>query len=91
MHYTSHLILSDKSGTDWVPVDPDAVDLRVHHKMQNIDYYEFEQEVGDCIFIPYSMLHWVNKTSDGFHSAASWMFLPNEVFDEEACKEVPPK
>merc|ERR1712139_626896 len=57
--------------------------------MQNIEYYEFEQRPGDCVFIPYSMLHWVNKTSTGFHAAASFMFLPNEVFDEEACKDFP--
>jgi len=77
------------TGTDWVPVDPDHVDLRIHNKMQNIEFYEFTQEVGDCVFIPYSMLHYVNKTNTDHHVAASWMFLPNEVYDEEACAEAP--
>eukprot|EP00658_Telonema_sp_P-2_P056370 TRINITY_DN4482_c0_g2_i5.p1 TRINITY_DN4482_c0_g2~~TRINITY_DN4482_c0_g2_i5.p1 ORF type:complete len:356 (-),score=62.85 TRINITY_DN4482_c0_g2_i5:358-1425(-) len=77
------------TGTDWVPIDPDKVDLRVHQKLSNVEYYEFDQEVGDCIFLPYSMLHYVNKTSPGFHVAASWMFLPNEVFDKEACETAP--
>ena len=34
------------------------------------------------------MLHYVNKTNTDHHVAASWMFLPNEVYDEEACAEV---
>lgn len=77
------------AGTDWVGIDPDHVDLRVHHRMSNIEYHEFVQHPGDCVFIPYSYLHWVNKTSSGFHAAASFMFLPNEVFDEQTCKAAP--
>lgn len=52
-------------GTDWVPINPDAVDLRVHKTFKDVKYYEFTQKAGDCIFLPYAMLHWVNKTNPG--------------------------
>jgi len=77
------------SGTDWVPIDPDAVDMRVHKKFSQVTYYEVTQKAGDCIFLPYSMVHWVNKTSPGFQVAVSYMWLPNEEFDAEACEKAP--
>lgn len=76
-------------GTDWVAIDPDKVDLRVHKRMRNVKYYEFTQQAGDCVFIPYAMLHWVNKTSPGFQAAVSYMFVPEEKYDAQACKRAP--
>jgi len=77
------------SGTDWVPIDPDAVDMRVHKKFSEVTYYEVTQKAGDCIFLPYAMVHWVNKTSPGFQVAVSYMWLPNEEYDAEACEVAP--
>merc|ERR1712048_453527 len=76
-------------GTDWVFLDPDAVDLIVQHKLRNMDYYELIQEAGDCIFIPYAMLHQVQKLDTGMQVAASWMFLPETMYDEEECQKAP--
>lgn len=76
-------------GTDWVAIDPDKVDLVVHSKMANIKYQRVIQRAGDCVFIPYSMLHWVNKIDLGTQIAVSWMWLPQEVFDQKACEESP--
>eukprot|EP00398_MALV-I-01_sp_L67-1_P000418 gene418-69_t len=77
------------AGTDWVPVDPDAVDLLVHKNFENVTYHEFIQEPGDCVYIPYSYLHWVNKTDDGMQVAASYMWDPRAVYDAEACAAAP--
>jgi len=77
------------AGTDWVAIEPDSVDLRVHKDMADLPYYEVTQKAGDCIFLPYSMVHWVNKTSPGFQVASSYMWLPNEMYDDEACKDAP--
>lgn len=79
----------NNAWTDWVFLDPDEVDLIVQHKLRKMDYYELIQEAGDCIFIPYAMLHQVQKLDPGFQVAASWMFLPETVYDEEACEEAP--
>lgn len=77
------------TGTDWVAIDPDAVDLIVHKSFRNVKYYEFTQKAGDCVFLPYAMLHWVNKTNPGFQAAVSYMWLPEESYDEEVCKKAP--
>merc|ERR1712060_817333 len=57
--------------------------------LRNMDYYELIQEAGDCMFIPYAMLHQVQKLDDGLQVAASWMFLPETIYDEKVCKEAP--
>jgi len=75
--------------TDWVYLDPDHVDLIVQHRLRQMDYYELIQEAGDCIFIPYAMLHQVEKLDDGLQVAVSWMFLPETVYDGKACKKAP--
>jgi len=75
--------------TDWVYLDPDHVDLIVQHKLRNMDYYELIQEAGDCVFIPYAMLHQVQKLDDGLQVAVSWMFLPETIYDEKACRSAP--
>lgn len=79
----------NNAWTDWVYLDPDKVDLIVQNKLRNMDYYELIQEAGDCIFIPYAMLHQVEKLDEDFQVAVSWMFLPETVYDEEDCKEAP--
>eukprot|EP00931_Biecheleriopsis_adriatica_P089546 TRINITY_DN63658_c0_g1_i1.p1 TRINITY_DN63658_c0_g1~~TRINITY_DN63658_c0_g1_i1.p1 ORF type:complete len:625 (+),score=117.46 TRINITY_DN63658_c0_g1_i1:48-1877(+) len=79
----------NNAWTDWVYLDPDRVDLIVQHKLRNMDYYELIQEAGDCIFIPYAMLHQVQKLDDGLQVAASWMFLPETIYDEDVCKDAP--
>lgn len=79
----------NNAWTDWVYLDPDRVDLIVQHKLRNMDYYELIQEAGDCIFIPYAMLHQVQKLDDGLQVAASWMFLPESIYEEDVCREAP--
>eukprot|EP00927_Polykrikos_kofoidii_P006880 TRINITY_DN1279_c0_g1_i4.p1 TRINITY_DN1279_c0_g1~~TRINITY_DN1279_c0_g1_i4.p1 ORF type:complete len:632 (+),score=82.66 TRINITY_DN1279_c0_g1_i4:80-1975(+) len=79
----------NNAWTDWVYLNPDHVDLIVQNKLRNMDYFELIQEAGDCVFIPYAMLHQVQKLDPGFQVAVSWMFLPETVYDEEACKEAP--
>jgi len=79
----------NNAWTDWLYLDPDHVDLIVQNKLRNMDYYEMIQEPGDCIFIPYAMLHQVEKLDEGLQVAVSWMFLPETVYDEEACAAAP--
>jgi hypothetical protein len=79
----------NNAWTDWVYLDPDNVDLIVQHKLRKMDYYELYQEAGDCIFIPYAMLHQVEKLDDALQVAVSWMFLPETIYDEEVCAEAP--
>jgi len=79
----------NNAWTDWVYLDPDNVDLIVQHKLRKMDYYELYQEAGDCIFIPYAMLHQVEKLDDALQVAASWMFLPETIYDEEVCAQAP--
>ena len=40
------------SGTDWVAIDPDGVDLRVHPKLATVEYDRFVLNPGDCVFMP---------------------------------------
>eukprot|EP00747_Dinoflagellata_sp_TGD_P206528 gnl/TRDRNA2_/TRDRNA2_80228_c0_seq1.p1 gnl/TRDRNA2_/TRDRNA2_80228_c0~~gnl/TRDRNA2_/TRDRNA2_80228_c0_seq1.p1 ORF type:complete len:618 (+),score=131.12 gnl/TRDRNA2_/TRDRNA2_80228_c0_seq1:46-1899(+) len=75
--------------TDWIFLEPDEVDLIVQHKLRKMDYYELIQEEGDCIFIPYAMLHQVEKLDEDFQVAASWMFLPETVYTEQDCQGAP--
>jgi len=75
--------------TDWIWLDPDRVDLIVQHKLRDFDYYELMQEAGDCLLIPYAMLHQVEKIGLDLQVAASWMFLPESIYDEEACASAP--
>ena len=81
----------NNAWTDWVYLDPDRVDLIVQNKLRNMDYYELIQEAGDCIFIPYAMLHQVQKLDDGMQVAASWMFLPETIYEEDVCQQAPLK
>merc|ERR1719203_2251755 len=79
----------NNAWTDWVYLEAETVDLIVQNKIRNVDYYELIQEPGDCIFIPYAMLHQVTSVDKGLQIASSWMFLPETVYDEKACSEAP--
>jgi hypothetical protein len=83
-------------GTDWVALDSEAVDLRVFSMFQKVDWMRVTLYPGDCIFMPYSTLHQVTtheeeaKTDPNvFQVAYSYFFLPQERYDEEACKSAP--
>lgn len=80
--------------TDWVFLDADRVDLIVQHKLRTMDYYELTQEAGDCLFIPYAMLHQVSRADQGpggqdLGVAVSWMFLPETIYEESVCGDAP--
>uniref|UniRef100_A0A7S1AAX2 JmjC domain-containing protein n=1 Tax=Noctiluca scintillans TaxID=2966 RepID=A0A7S1AAX2_NOCSC len=75
--------------TDWVYLDPDHVDLIVQHRLREMDYYELIQEPGDCIVLPYAILHQVQKLDDALQVAASWMFVPETIYEEQVCAEAP--
>ena len=42
-------------------VDTEAVDLRMHPGLATASFTVLTQRAGDCIFVPYSMLHAVEK------------------------------
>ncbi len=69
------------AGTDWVALDPDRVDMLVYSKLKNVTFHEFTQNAGDCVYLPYSYLHYVNKTDEGMQVAASYMWEPKTIFD----------
>mmetsp|Transcript_3807 Transcript_3807/g.8888 ORF Transcript_3807/g.8888 Transcript_3807/m.8888 type:complete len:560 (+) Transcript_3807:632-2311(+) len=79
----------NNAWTDWVYLEPDSVDLIVQNKLRNMDYYEMVQEAGDCLFLPYAMLHQVEKIDKDLQVAVSWMFLPETVYNEEDCADAP--
>ena len=76
------------AGTDWVAVDTDSVDLRIHRGLAKAAFTVLTQKAGDCIFVPYSMLHAVEKLDDGLGVAVSYMWQPMEEYDEEACSQI---
>lgn len=79
----------NNAWTDWVYLDPDAVDLIVQNKLRDLDYMELYQEAGDCIFLPYAILHQVEKLDTDLQVAVSWMFLPETMYDEGVCQDAP--
>jgi hypothetical protein len=81
------------AGTDWVSIDPDAVDLRVFSMFRDVEYMNVTLGPGDCIFMPYSTLHYVNTHEEEaktdphvFQVSYSYFFLPQERYDAEACE-----
>lgn len=76
-------------GTDWVDIDPDRVDLMKYKEFQKMQYYKVKQEAGDCLFIPYAMLHYVDKITPGFSAATTYMWEPGARYDEVACESAP--
>eukprot|EP00929_Paragymnodinium_shiwhaense_P117021 TRINITY_DN8710_c1_g1_i1.p1 TRINITY_DN8710_c1_g1~~TRINITY_DN8710_c1_g1_i1.p1 ORF type:complete len:574 (+),score=66.31 TRINITY_DN8710_c1_g1_i1:80-1801(+) len=84
------------SWTDWVTVDPMRVDMRLYTFLQDVEYMYVKLLPGDCIFMPYSMVHQVTTHREEVasqpnvvQSAVSFMITPDQVFDEEACKDPP--
>jgi len=83
----------ENSWTDWVTVDPERVDMRLYTFLRDIEYMTVRINPGDCIFMPYSMLHQVTTHREEsaanpykLQAAISVMFDPTEVYDEEACQ-----
>ncbi|CAD7950760.1 unnamed protein product [Amoebophrya sp. A120] len=48
-------------GTDWVAVDVDSVDLNVYPELQNVTLEHAHLRPGDCLFQPFSYLHYVRS------------------------------
>ncbi len=70
------------SGTDWVAVDVDSVDLNIHRYWSEIEVTEFYQEPGDCVFLPFSMLHYAEHLhKDKMQIAAMYMWSPEDRLD----------
>merc|ERR1712224_272780 len=65
------------------------MDLRVYNKFQGVKTFEVIQNGGDCLYIPYSMMHFVNKTQPGFSIGFSYMWLPTSHYDPDACQQAP--
>lgn len=76
------------AGTDWVAVDTESVDLYMFPGLGRAKFTVLTQKAGDCIFVPYSMLHAVEKLDDGLGLAVSYMWQPMEKYDEVACDEI---
>ncbi|EER12315.1 conserved hypothetical protein [Perkinsus marinus ATCC 50983] len=69
------------TGTDWLALDLDAVDEDLHRPwLEKVEIHTAVQRVGDCVVIPYSMLHlaWSParaSTKADFNTAVAWSFL----------------
>ncbi|CAD7931960.1 unnamed protein product [Amoebophrya sp. A25] len=95
-HYEEDLL---NQGSDWVDVNPEAVDLNIFPEFAKMEYQIADLEPGDCLFQPYSYLHQVNSNAkessttnaevqvqeQDLQVSASFLFSPFEVFDAEAC------
>jgi hypothetical protein len=66
------------AGTDWVAVDTENVDLYMFPGLARAKFTVLTQKAGDCVFVPYSMLHAVEKLDDGLGIAVSYMWQPME-------------
>ena len=56
-------------------VDTQQVDLRMFPGLARAKFTTLTQRAGDCIFVPYSMLHAVEKVDDGLGVAVSYLLL----------------
>ena len=54
-------------------VDTQQVDLRMFPGLARAKFTTFTQHAGDCIFVPYSMLHAVEKVDDELGVAVSYV------------------
>jgi hypothetical protein len=72
--------------TDWVGVDVDNLDLNIHKYLVGFPVEIVTQYPGDCVFLPYSMLHFAGHAGedDVLQVAVSYMWLP-EIFLNEQC------
>lgn len=69
-------------------VDTQRVDLRMFPGLVGAKFTTLTQRAGDCIFVPYSMLHAVEKVDTGLGLAVSYMWQPMEEYDEDACAAI---
>jgi hypothetical protein len=82
--------------TDWVGVDVNNVDLRLHRYLLEVEFEAVTQNPGDCIFLPYSMLHFAGHAAgeekianyDELHVAVSYMWMPETDFDPSSCHDI---
>ncbi|KAF4686494.1 hypothetical protein FOZ62_006449, partial [Perkinsus olseni] len=69
------------TGTDWLALDLDAIDEDLHRPwLEKVEIRTAVQRVGDCMVVPYSMLHlaWSPARASGganFNAAVAWSFL----------------
>jgi hypothetical protein len=78
--------------TDWVGVDVDRLDLNLHTYLTEAHFETLTQYPGDCVFLPYSMLHYAGHlvTDDTLQVAVSYMWLPGTDFDHSCESRLPP-
>jgi hypothetical protein len=71
--------------TDWVAIDVDNLDLSLHAYLLEADFEVVTQYPGDCVFLPYSILHYAGHlvTDDTLQVAVSFMWLPGTQFNEK--------
>ena len=73
--------------TDWVGVNVDFLDLNLHQYLLDFEFETVTQYPGDCVFLPYSMLHYAEHFGeDVLQVAVSYMWLPEVQFNP-ACLE----
>ena len=68
--------------TDWIGVDVENLDLNLHKYLLEVQFEVVTQNPGDCIFLPYSMLHYAAHLAeaDSLQVAVSYMWLPETAF-----------
>ena len=80
--------------TDWVGVDVDNLDLNLHNYLVEAEFEILTQYPGDCVFLPYSMLHYAGHlTADPstLQVAVSFMWLPEVEFSNlDFCDAITP-
>ena len=71
--------------TDWVGIDVDNLDLNLHSYLTQVQFEVLTQNPGDCVFLPYSMLHYALHpgASSDLQVAVSYMWLPETKFDDQ--------
>jgi len=79
----------DNRYTDWVGINVDELDLNLHKYLTEVEFEVVVQYPGDCVFLPYSMLHYAGHLTDDptkLQVAVSFMWLPTTTFNRENCK-----
>jgi len=70
------------------------LDLNLHAYLLEVEFELVTQNPGDCVFLPYSMLHFAGHITDDpnkLQVAVSYMWLPEIRFHEAAsCSGYPP-
>jgi hypothetical protein len=73
--------------TDWVGINVDSFDINLHNYLLEAEFEILTQYPGDCVFLPYSMLHYAGHLvpDDTLQVAVSFMWLPETLFNENDC------